>query len=182
MFYGLPSLLGQAFVERLTLALNHLLRAEPAASARLAPHAGRSIRLNFVGWPAALPALPLLAFRITPAGLLEWCGDAAPAQPDLVLTIEAVNPALGVFRLFAGVRPRVEVAGDAALAADVDWLFDNLRWDVQDDLERFVGPAAAREIGRVGAGIAAALSAAARRIDAFANPSPPPVPPQPARR
>jgi len=36
------------------------------------------------GWPALLPPPPALAFRVTPAGLLEWCGgEQAPADADL---------------------------------------------------------------------------------------------------
>jgi ubiquinone biosynthesis protein UbiJ len=43
----------------------------------------------------------------------------------------------------AGQRPAVDVSGDAALAADVAWLVDNLRWDLHDDLARVVGDAPA---------------------------------------
>jgi ubiquinone biosynthesis protein UbiJ len=44
----------------------------------------------------------------------------------------------------------VEVQGDAELAADVSWLVANLRWDIEDDLERAFGPAPAHEIVRIG--------------------------------
>jgi ubiquinone biosynthesis protein UbiJ len=68
-----------------------------------------------------------------------------------------------VVQSLAGERPRVEVQGDAALAADVSWLLANLRWDIEDDLQRVVGPAPAHEIARVagflGQGLRAALGA-----------------------
>jgi ubiquinone biosynthesis protein UbiJ len=63
-----------------------------------------------------------------------------------------------------GTRPKVDIAGDAAFATDLNWLFDNLRWDVQDDLAGVVGAAPAREIARVSAGIAAGLREAARTL------------------
>jgi len=64
----------------------------------------------------------------------------------------------------AGARPKVDVSGDAAFAADLNWLFDNLRWDVQDDLARVVGQAPAREIARVASGIAAGMREAAKAV------------------
>ena len=69
-----------------------------------------------------------------------------------------------------GERPKVDVAGDAAFAADLSWLFDNLRWDVQDDLARLVGQAPAREMARVAGGIAAGLREAARAIGGLVAP------------
>ena len=49
-------------------------------------------------------------------------------------------------------------------ATDLNWLFDNLRWDVQDDLARVFGPVPAREIARIGGGIAAGLREAVRAL------------------
>jgi ubiquinone biosynthesis accessory factor UbiJ len=54
------------------------------------------------------------------------------------------------------------VQGDAALANDVSWLIDNLRWEVSDDLSRFVGPVAAQAIARVGRLLAQGLREALR--------------------
>jgi ubiquinone biosynthesis protein UbiJ len=71
-------------------------------------------------------------------------------------------------RSLVGERPRIEVAGDAAFASDVNWLFDNLRWDVQDDLARIVGDAPAREITRLGRAVAAAVREAAHALDGLA--------------
>ena len=164
MLHSLNSLLGEAAIERLTLLVNHVLAAEPVATQRLSAHAGRSIQLNFEGWPALLPALPATAFRVTKAGLLEWCASEAPVEPDLRVRVDASNPALTMAQALAGTRPQVDVAGDAAFAADLNWLFDNLRWDVQDDLARIVGQAPAREIARVAGGIATGMREAAKAV------------------
>jgi ubiquinone biosynthesis accessory factor UbiJ len=75
MLHSLNAMLAPALMERVVLVVNHVLGAEPAATLRLQPHAQRVIRLQMQGWPALLPAPPLLAFRVTPAGMLEWCGQ-----------------------------------------------------------------------------------------------------------
>jgi len=164
MFHSLNTLLGQAAIERMTLIVNHVLASEPVATQRLGAHAGRHIQLHFDGWPALLPPLPTTAFRVTPAGLVEWCGADAPGEPDLRINIDASNPALAMAQALTGTRPAVAVAGDAAFATDLNWLFDNLRWDVQDDLGRIVGQAPAREIARMAAAIAAGMREAAKAV------------------
>lgn len=168
MFHSLNSLLGSAAIERLTLLANHVLASEPVATERLRTHVGRCMQLQFEGWPSLLPALPPTAFRVTPAGLIEWCGTEPIAEPDLRVGIDASNPALAMAQALAGTRPKVEVAGDAAFATDLNWLFDNLRWDVQDDLARIVGQAPAREIARVAGGVAAGLREAVRTLTGLA--------------
>ena len=164
MLHSLNDLLGQAAIERVTLLVNHVLTSEPVATARLRPHVGRRIRLQFDGWPALLPPLPATAFLVTPAGLLEWSGADAPDEADLRVNVDASNPALAMAQALTGARPKVEVSGDAAFAADLNWLFDNLRWDVQDDLARVVGEAPAREIARLAGGIAAGMREAAKAV------------------
>jgi ubiquinone biosynthesis protein UbiJ len=141
---------GTALMGRLTLLINHVLTAEPEATKRLTPHAGRCIELQPTGWPPMLPRLPRLAFLVTPAGLVEWLPDGPFAAADLVVAVDASNPARLAARGLAGNRPAVEVAGDAQFAADVSWLMDNLRWDVADDLARIVGDGPARELARIG--------------------------------
>ena len=164
MFHALTSSLQAALVERFVLLLNHVLAAEPVATARLRPHTGRSLQLQLDAWPALLPALPALCFRITPAGLLEWCGAEPLPSPDLRLCLDASNPALAVAQWASGERPRVDIQGDAQFAADLSWLMDNLRWDVQDDLARLVGQAPAHQLARVGTRLAEGLREAVRTL------------------
>ncbi len=164
MFHALQSLAATTLLERAVLLANHVLGAEPVAQQRLRAHAGRCMQLRFEGWPALLPALPALAFRVTPAGLVEWCGAAPPDDADLRVSIDASNPALLMGRALAGERPAIGIAGDAAFATDVNWLFDNLRWDLEDDLARLVGAGPARELARLGRAVAAALRESARSL------------------
>lgn len=164
MVHALQQLLVPAVGRRVTLLMNHVLASEEVATERLKPHAGRSIRLHLQGWPALLPALPELVFAVTPAGLLEWCGDKAPSAVDLTIEVEASNPALELARSLAGQAARVRVSGDAGLATDMSWITDNLKWDVQDDLARIVGQSAAHEAARLGRGLAGALRAVMGRV------------------
>jgi ubiquinone biosynthesis protein UbiJ len=164
MFSALQQLAASAFMERLTLWLNHVIAGEDAAVQRLRPHAGRRVRLDLSGWPAMLPPLPQLTFGITPAGLLEWRATAPVTAPDLVIEVDASSPVQRVLEGLAGQRPPVSVSGDAALATDMSWLMDNLRWDVQDDLARLVGPGPAHELARIGGTLAAGVRDTVRTL------------------
>ncbi len=160
MLESIRSLLVPAVLQRITLLVNHLLSSEPAAMARLLPHAGKRLSVELTDWPKLLPAPPRALFQVTPAGLLEWCGDLDPAQvpaAELQLCVAAANPALLMLRLAAGERPEVMVQGEAPFAADVHWLADNLRWDLEADLARIVGPMPARQLASLGAALAAGL-------------------------
>ncbi len=160
MLHALASLVAPVMMERLTLVVNHVLAGETVAMQRLAAHRGRRLEVELGGWPSLLPPPPRLAFTVTPAGLLEWCGQGEPAlgtAPDLQVRVDASNPALLAARVMVGDVPTVEIHGDGALAADVHWLLDNVRWDVAADLERFFGPRIAQEIARAGSALAAAL-------------------------
>lgn len=153
------ALIEPAALSRLTLLINHIIGREPAAQARLVPHAGRRLRVSVLDLPSVLPALPPLSLRITPAGLLEWepLDDAAPA--DLQVRVRLDNPLAVGWAVLKGQWPAMQVEGDAALAADVNWLAQNLRWDLADDLHRLFGPGPAQFLSSGARQMAAALQA-----------------------
>ena len=168
MLNAITSSLGTAAMERITLLLNHVIAAETVATERLKPHAGRHVQLVWTGWPSLLPAPPVVAFAVTPAGLLEWAGTEPPAAPELRVSLDASNPARLAGMWLAGERPSVNIEGDSAFAADVSWLIDNLRWEVGDDLARFVGPVAAQALARIGRLFAQGLREALRLASSLA--------------
>jgi ubiquinone biosynthesis protein UbiJ len=43
----------------------------------------------------------------------------------------------------------VRIAGDVQLAAEVQWLVDHVRWDLEEDLSRIIGDAPAHTAGQV---------------------------------
>lgn len=165
MLQTLQQMLAPAVMERLTLLANHVIAAEPAAAERLAPHVGKSVQLEAAQWPSLLPSLPVLAWRITPAGLLEWAGSSPTTPPELTVRLMADNPALLAARLFAGEAPPAEIIGDAHLAGDVNWLMQNLRWDVAGDLERVFPAPVAGLLHRAGRGVAVALRTALQGVE-----------------
>ncbi len=162
MLANLQGLLVPAVIERLVLVINHVLSSEPAAMSRLASHKGRSIALELQQWPSLLPRLPTLKLRVTPPGLLEWCGLGDDGPADLAVRVDAANPALLFARALAGEPPRLDIAGDATLATDIQWLVDNLRWDVEADLDRLFGPLVARQLGQLGSALARGLRRVAK--------------------
>jgi len=114
---------------RIVLLLNHILQQEPEAQARLARQKGRIVHVQ---WRSV--AITLIA---TPVGLL----DLAPAQAHADLNLSLTEPsALAlVQQLMRGDKPAVRVEGDVQLAAEVNWLADHVRWDLEEDLARLLG-------------------------------------------
>lgn len=153
-------LIAPAVQDRIVLLLNHVISRETYALSRLRPFAGRAVVLHLAGWPALLPAAPDLVLAVTPAGLWERL-DTAPAEA-LRIDLDASNPALLAFGALSGERPRVTVQGDAAFAGEMNWLIENLRWDIEDDLAAIVGPAPAHQLARWGRAAAQGLAALAR--------------------
>jgi ubiquinone biosynthesis protein UbiJ len=175
MLEAMKALAERSVMERLVLLVNHVIAAEPAALERLRPHAGRTMRIELSDWPTLLPALGPFAFRVSPAGLVEWLPKASTQVPDLRVAVAVANPALALTRVVAGERPAITVSGDATFASDIDWLIDNLRWDLQDDLARFIGDGPARQLAKVGGWFAGALRAGAKTLRDLAARAPGPT-------
>ncbi|WP_428505844.1 hypothetical protein [Roseateles sp.] len=149
------SMFAPAAQDRMILLLNHVISREALAMARLQPFAGQSVLLHLQNWPTLLPQAPDLALGVTPAGLFERL-EQAP-EGALRIDIDASNPALLALASFTGQKPQVSVQGDAAFAGAMNWLIENLRWDIEDDLAALLGPVAAHQLARWGRAIATAL-------------------------
>ena len=133
--------------QRLVLFLNHVLMQEKEAQVRLARKKGSVVHVR---WGAF--ALDLL---VTPAGLT----DRAPASlsADLTLSLAMEAPWTVVQSVLEGKAPPVKIEGDVQLAAELGWLADNLRWDVEEDLSRILGDVPAHAIAVAGQRFMAAL-------------------------
>jgi ubiquinone biosynthesis protein UbiJ len=135
-------------------ALNYLLETEPWARARLAPFAGEVLELR-------APPLPALRFAIAADGRLAPAGPVAAAS--LVVT-------LGPAALAAAARGEehllraIDVAGNAGLAAEVMFLLRHLRWDVEEEVAKLLGDAAAHRLVGMAREVAAWHADAARRL------------------
>lgn len=118
---------------RVVLLLNHVLMQEPEAMARLARLKANVVRVQWRTFTMTLAA--------TPAGLLERADDHKAA--DLSLLVADDSPASLVQTVLAGGKPPIKIEGDVQLAAEINWLVDHVRWDVEEDLSRILGDAPA---------------------------------------
>lgn len=125
---------------RLVLLLNHVLMQEPEATARLARLRGRSVRVQ---WRALS-----MTVAATPAGLLEL--DAGHKAADLSLVVADDSPVSLAQTVLTGDKPPINIEGDVQLAAEVNWLVDHVRWDIEEDLSKLVGDAAANTLVSMG--------------------------------
>ena len=91
----------------------------------------------------------------TPAGLLDLAD--ASATPDLTLTLTEESPLALTQAALRGDKPPVAIAGDVQFAAEINWLVDNVRWDLEEDLSRLVGDAPAHAVAQAMRGAGDAL-------------------------
>jgi ubiquinone biosynthesis accessory factor UbiJ len=154
MLQTVRELLLPAAQARVLLLINHVVAREDSALDKLKPHAGRRLRVEAADVPGWLPAPPPMRVAITPAGLFEADSHADDEPGDLTLRLSLPTPAELLDALAGNAAPRVRIDGAADLAADMHWLVDNLRWDIEADLAQVLGPTPARlvmSVGRAGA-------------------------------
>jgi ubiquinone biosynthesis protein UbiJ len=127
--------------QKIVLVLNHILKQELAATERLKRQKGKSVEFR---WNKVV-----LRLCFTPAGLVERV-DSLSGVADLVLNINE-RSALTLFEVLgSGGKPSIRIEGDVQLAAEVNWLIDHVRWDVESDLARLLGAESARFVVLVG--------------------------------
>ena len=139
---------------RLVLFLNHVLMQESAAQERLKRQKGKPVRIQWGDFNLTLAP--------TAAGLLERCDPGA--KPELSVTLTQTSPLELAQSVLAGQKPGVDIQGDVQLAAEVAWLVDNVRWDVEEDLSRVVGDATAHTIARFARSASQAVKAFVDRM------------------
>lgn len=132
---------------RIVLFLNHVLMQEKQAQERLLRQKGRVVHARW-----GVFAMDLM---VTPAGLVDRA--LASAKPDLLLTLETEAPWVMAQSILSGKAPSVKIDGDVQLAAELGWLADNLRWDVEEDLSRLIGDAPAHALANAGRRLLAGL-------------------------
>lgn len=134
--------------------LNHLLAREAWATDRLRPFAGRRVRLR-------TPPLPAIDLAIADTGLFDR--PASPEEPHLTVTLKpGALPAL--LARDDRIMREAEIEGDTDLAAALQFVFRNLRWDVEEDLSRLVGDAAAHRAVSAGRAFVGWQRSAAQRL------------------
>ncbi len=131
-----PAWLVREVQQRVVLLLNHVLQQENEAMARISRQKGRVVHVSI-----AQIAIKLVA---TPAGLLDLAEEGS--KPDLTLTVTDTNPLTLMQATLRGDKPAIQIQGDVQLAAEVNWLVDHVRWDMEEDLSRIIGDAPAHSL------------------------------------
>lgn len=133
--------------------VNHVLAQSPAARTRLAAHAGAVLRID-----AAPFAFNL---RVAADGSVAREPDGPPG--DLVVRIAPASLPLFLSDADAA-RKSVRIEGDAGLAASVDAVLREARWDIEEDLSRVIGDVAAHHVGRTARALANWAAQTARSL------------------
>jgi ubiquinone biosynthesis protein UbiJ len=149
----------QALTASAVATINHLLAQEAWARDALMRHAGKVARID-LGHLA-------LSLHVARDGMLEAAG--AKDVPNVTLHVRP-----GDVPLILQQRDRaisyVRIEGDAEFANTLSQLSQGLRWDAEHDLERVLGPLAARRIvGGARSAIAGATTAGRRLADNVAE-------------
>jgi len=148
-----PAWLLHELQDKLVILLNHVLSQEPVAMERLRRQQGRRVLVSWRHFS--------LQWTVTPAGLLERSDSRQ--TPDLRVHVNEESPIVLLQGLRKGQKPTMHVEGDVMLAAELNWLVDHVRWDVEEDLSRLVGDAWAHQLVGLAQRVFNALSEFSRR-------------------
>ncbi len=122
-------------------ATNHLLAQSGWARKRLAPHAGRTARLE-------LQPLGSIDFSVSGDGhLAQWTSEEAP---DVLLRVPVGQLPQALGEGMEAVMREVRIEGNAEFADALGFVFRHLRWDLEEDLSRVVGDIAAHRLVETG--------------------------------
>ena len=142
---------------RVVLLLNHVLMQETEAMDRLVRQKDQVLLVQWRSFNFKLVA--------TPAGLLDL---AAPhAQPDLVMTVTDESPLALAQAALRGDKPAVRIEGDVQLAAEVSWLTEHVRWDMEEDLARVMGDVPAHTLSQMAQAMSGGLHQFMAKAAAF---------------
>jgi len=162
---------GAVFTSPATAAINHLLQSASWARERLMPFAGKTARFRLAPFAVTLKIRDSGEVEDSIAGgprdtLAERpvAGTGAEArypQTTGCASNESARPPDASFTLTPGLALRmlsadknawqeVQVSGDTALAREILFVAQNLRWDAEEDLSRVFGDIAAHRMAQAG--------------------------------
>jgi ubiquinone biosynthesis accessory factor UbiJ len=129
--------LGAAWQLPLVKLFNRVLSDYPMARERLKAHSGKQIAAHVGPFHAWL--------RVSTAGNVEPVGTGSEPVADVTFTIPlSALPALA--RREEQALTSIVFAGDSELASTLSSIVRNVDWDVEEDLSRVLGDAAAHRI------------------------------------
>lgn len=122
--------------QKVVLLLNHVLMQEPVAMDRLTRQKGRVVLAQWRQFNMALIVTPAGLFNVAPVGVVA----------DLQVHITEPSPLNLAKTTMQGAKPPVRIEGDVQLAAEMNWLVDHVRWDIEEDLARAIGDVPAHNV------------------------------------
>ncbi|HKY01787.1 MAG TPA: SCP2 sterol-binding domain-containing protein [Burkholderiales bacterium] len=120
----------------ITTFVNHVLSRESWARERLLPFAGKRLRVH--------TALADLLLQIDAEGYVR-AGQADAGAVDLELDLP-LDAWFALLRKDEAAMRAIRIRGDTEMAAALQFLFLNVRWDMEEDLSRVVGDVAAHRV------------------------------------
>jgi ubiquinone biosynthesis protein UbiJ len=85
----------------------------------------------------------------------------------LVLTVTDESPVALAQSALRGDKPAVRIEGDVQLAAEVNWLTEHVRWDMEEDLARVMGDVPARTLSQMAQSMVACFRQFAAKAASF---------------
>jgi ubiquinone biosynthesis protein UbiJ len=136
---------------RIVLLLNHVLQQEPEAMQRIARQKGRVVKFAWQQYNLLLTA--------TAVGLLAVASQQSAEDQKIDLLLEVIDTDVATLgkKLMQDDKPNVRIEGDVQLAAEVQWLAQNVKWDLEGDLARVVGNIPAHHIANTAKSVVAKL-------------------------
>ena len=124
--------------------INHVLRSQPWALAKLRQFAGKNILFQ----------APLFKLRLAILANGEFASAPSDAAIDATIT---VTPSV-LARIVAGDRSAytlAEAQGETALVSEIGYLASHVQWDIEEDISHVFGDILAHRMVQAGAGLLA---------------------------
>lgn len=153
-----PAWLTDELQNRLLLLVNHVLSQEPEAMRRLARHKTKRLQVDGGGVG--------LCWEISGVGLFMRADTTRLVEPDLRVAVIETQWAALLKTVASGAQPEVKIFGDVLLAAEIGWIRDHVRWDIEADVARVIGDVPAVSLTRIVKGVIATVQQFSKRASA----------------
>ena len=153
-----PAWLTDELQNRLLLLVNHVLSQEPEAMRRLARHKTKRLQVDGGGVG--------LCWEISGVGLFMRADTTRLVEPDLRVVVLETQWAALLKTVASGAQPEVKIFGDVLLAAEIGWIRDHVRWDIEADVARVIGDVPAVSLTRIVKGVIATVQQFSKRAPA----------------
>ena len=153
-----PVWLTDELQNRLLLLVNHVLSQEPEAMRRLARHKTKRLQVDGGGVG--------LCWEISGVGLFMRADTTRVVEPDLRVAVIETQWAALLKTVASGAQPEVKIFGDVLLAAEIGWIRDHVRWDIEADVARVSGDVPAVNLTRIVKGLIATVQQFSKRASA----------------